>query len=52
VWVVFLEVEKSEFDRTHGFLYLGRADYEAGLENLVKIQFEHFVRTLSPLKKR
>lgn len=37
----FLEVEKSEFDRTHGFLYLGREDYEAGLENLVKIQFEN-----------
>jgi len=37
----FLEVEKSEFDRTHGFLYLGREDYEARLENLVKIQFEH-----------
>lgn len=36
----FLLVEKSEFDATQGFLWLRREDYELGLGNSVKIQFE------------
>ena len=37
----FLLVAKSEFDASQGFLSLSREDYEVGLGNEVKIQFEH-----------
>lgn len=37
----FLVVAKSEFDTSQGFLSLSREDYEVGLGNEVKIQFEH-----------
>lgn len=37
----FLVVGKSEFDASQGFLLLSREDYEYGLGNEVKIQFEH-----------
>ena len=40
----FLLVEKSEFDSSQGILFLHRDDYELGLGNEVKIQFDHCVR--------
>lgn len=44
----FLSAHEPEHDKSHGYLYLGREDYEVGLQNLVKIQVEQCAEPQAP----